>query len=33
VDSLTPDGAIPSGDLASLAKSALANGALGKLFG
>jgi uncharacterized protein YidB (DUF937 family) len=33
VDSLTPDGAIPSGDLASLAKSALGSGALGKLFG
>lgn len=33
VDSLTPDGTIPSGDFASLAKSALAKGALGKLFG
>ena len=33
VDTLSPDGALPKGDLASLAKSALASGALGKLFG
>ena len=33
VDALTPDGAVPTGDLASLARSALSSGALGKLFG
>ena len=33
VDTLSPDGNAPSGNLVDLAKSALGSGALGKLFG
>jgi uncharacterized protein YidB (DUF937 family) len=33
VDALTPNGQLPSGDLAGLTRSALASGALGKLSG
>ncbi len=33
VDSVSPDGTLPTGDLGALAQKALASGVLGKLFG